>query len=146
MFTITDSIANTGPDAAALTPYARIVRYGTPADASQIYVLHEGLIGVLGGTLKETSYGSAKEDGEDGAGPETYASTGGWVGITDKYWLVAPAAPASEEITSHFFYEPKGDFYQADYAGNARVLAAGQSVTMEQRLFAGAKVVEQLER
>ena len=45
------------------------MRYGTPKDASQTYVLHEGPIGVFDGTLQEESYGLEVpgDEAEDGA-------------------------------------------------------------------------------
>ena len=46
------------------------------------FILHEGPIGVLDGTLKEIDYDDLTEDG-----PQQFDSTGGWVGFTDKYWL-----------------------------------------------------------
>src|SRR5512145_230134 len=67
MFTVTDTVTNAGGAAVDIAPYGRVIRYGTPKDASQTYVLHEGPIGVLDGALKEHSYGSTRDEAEDGA-------------------------------------------------------------------------------
>ena len=56
LFTIKDEVANKGASAVSLYPYALISRHGTPPTAGY-YVLHEGLIGVLGEAgLQEYTY------------------------------------------------------------------------------------------
>jgi len=144
MFTITDTVTNSGSAEVAIAPYGRVIRYGTPKGASQSYVLHEGPIGVFDGTLNEHSYGSTHSEGEDGA-KFTYPSTGGWMGFSDKYWLVAQIPPQDESLTSNTFYDPKADFYQIDFASTQQQIPAGGSATRTQHLFAGAKVVSMLE-
>src|SRR5690349_17416333 len=94
MFTVTDGVKDTGTSAAKLYPYGRILRFGTPMTANY-YILHEGLLGVLGGTLKETKYSSIAKQGE-----ESFDSTGGWLGITDKYWLVALVPNQSDAVAA----------------------------------------------
>ena len=56
LFTIKDSVANSGAAAVTLYPYALISRHGTPPTLGY-YILHEGLIGVLGEQgLQELTY------------------------------------------------------------------------------------------
>ncbi len=153
MFTVTETVTNGSGNAVELSPYGRIVRYGTPPQASQTYVLHEGPIGVFGcvaegGELTgcekhEESYGGTRDESEEG-GKFTYGSTGGWLGLSDKYWLVAQLPSPDETLTANMFYEPKSDFYQTDFTGAVRQVAAGQSIERKQHLFAGAKVVREL--
>ncbi len=150
MFTITDTVTNAGGTPIEIAPYGRVVRYGTPKGASQTYVLHEGPIGVFGCvlegderskcSLEEHKYAAVREEAEDG-GKFSYPSTGGWMGISDKYWLVSQVPPQNEALTGNLFYDPKGDFYQVDFASAKQQLPAGGSVTRTQHLFAGAKVV-----
>jgi YidC/Oxa1 family membrane protein insertase len=144
MFTVTDTVTNASGQPVELAPYGRVVRYGTPEHASQTYVLHEGPIGVFDQTLQEHSYGSTRDEGEDGA-KFTYPSTGGWMGISDKYWLVSQIPPQDEVLTSNTFYDPKGDFYQVEFASAKQQVPAGGSATRTQHLFAGAKVVNMLD-
>ncbi|HJR20358.1 MAG TPA: membrane protein insertase YidC, partial [Dongiaceae bacterium] len=106
MFTVTDTVTNASGQPVELAPYGRVVRYGTPKDASEFYVLHEGPIGVFDETLQEHSYGSTRDEAEDGA-KFTYTSTGGWMGISDKYWLVSQIPPQEEALTGNMFYDPK---------------------------------------
>ena len=144
MFTVTDTVTNASGQPVELAPYGRVVRYGTPKDASEFYVLHEGPIGVFDETLQEHSYGSTRDEAEDGA-KFTYTSTGGWMGISDKYWLVSQIPPQEEALTGNMFYDPKSDFYQVDFASAKQQVPAGGSATRTQHLFAGAKVVNMLD-
>jgi YidC/Oxa1 family membrane protein insertase len=145
MFTVTQSVENKGTAAVNLQPYARVKRFGTPQHASQTYVLHEGMIGNLGGAVRDPSYSDVRKQANDPANAILkYDSAGGWAGITDKNWLVAQIADNTETITGEYFYEPKADSYQADYVGKARSVAPGANVSVNQRLFAGAKEVNLL--
>jgi YidC/Oxa1 family membrane protein insertase len=140
LFTITDTVTNTGSTPVDLAPNGRVVHYGTPPNASRSYVLHEGPMGVFDGAKTEAQYSSVKSDGEKGK-KLTYPSTGGWMGNSDKYWLVAQIPPQNEKLTATIFYEPKGDFYQVDYVSEKQQVPAGGSITRTQHLFAGAKVL-----
>ncbi len=83
MFTVTQRVRNTGAAAANLLPYGLISRTGTPQTLN-FYILHEGLLGVIDNTLHEIKYKDLVKEG-----PKRFESTGGWMGITDKYWLAA---------------------------------------------------------
>jgi YidC/Oxa1 family membrane protein insertase len=146
MFTITQSVDNKGTTPARLVPYARVKRTGTPLNVSQSYVLFEGLIGRVGDSVTEEKYSSLRSEAGKGDKPTTVDSqgTGGWLGISDKYWLVTQIAPKNEAISTHFFYLPQDDSYQADYTGQSHDVAPGASLTLESRTFAGAKVVNLL--
>ena len=156
MFTVTDTVTNNSGKDVSLTPIDRVVRYGTPLDASQTYVLHEGPMGVFDCVLdsgkttgcerQEHSYGSVRDQAEEDEGRFAATSTGGWLGISDKYWLVAQIPPQDEALAGTIQYNPKGDFYQTEYSSQSRLVPAGQSLTRQQHLFAGAKVVNTLVR
>jgi YidC/Oxa1 family membrane protein insertase len=139
MFTIRQEVVNAGTDVVSLFPYGRVQRQEVPK-LTGVYVIHEGLIGWLDGGLEEIKYSAAKEDGE----PVSKTSTGGWLGITDKYWAVAAIPDQKLAITGAFRHIPDGgrDYYQADYlAKDPLVVKPGETAAYETRLFAGAKVV-----
>jgi len=155
MFTVAETVTNGSGNAVEISPYGRIVRYGTPTGASQTYVLHEGPIGVFGCTIDENkersgcaaeehSYGDVRDEAEDGA-KYTYNSTGGWLGVSDKYWLVAHLPPPDETLTANIYYDPKSDFYQTDFTGQPRQVPVGGTIERRQHLFAGAKIVTMLD-
>ena len=44
MFTVTQSVENTGDVAASMVPYGLLARHGEPKDLKNFFVLHEGLV------------------------------------------------------------------------------------------------------
>ena len=145
MFTVTQSVTNQGGNTVSLLPYGRIKRYGTPPTLG-FYILHEGLIGVLNETLEEIDYDDLSDPDDP---PEiSFDSPNGWLGITDKYWLVALIPDQSDPFRGRFLHHLQGgttDTYQADFYRSALSVAPGMTVTAEDRLFAGAKVVTELD-
>jgi YidC/Oxa1 family membrane protein insertase len=147
MFTVEDGVKNTGSAAVNLMPYGILSRTGAPP-TSGYAVLHEGLIGyiggdVLGGGFIDQDTYAKLEPGK----PRNYTSTGGWLGFTDKYWLVALVPPQDEAIKASFRHTVdagKVDRYQADYIGAALSVPAGGVASSSTRFFAGAKEVDLL--
>ncbi len=139
MFTIKRTVTNNTDQPVTLYPYGLISRWGTPHTLGY-YILHEGPIGVLDGHLEEWKYKNVAEKGT-----VEFQSTGGWLGITDKYWLASLVPEQDLAIKAGFRHEAEGDRYQADYRGNAVTVAPGQTVEVTDRLFAGAKVVTLLD-
>lgn len=137
MFTITDRVVNSSGEEIQITPYGRIARFGEPATQG-IFVLHEGLIGWFGEEgLQEIDYDDLRETREITTG----RLPGGWLGITDKYWATA-LIPGSS-FKPRFFYSDQGaELFQTDYVGELSNVAAGGTVEIQNRLFAGAKVTE----
>jgi YidC/Oxa1 family membrane protein insertase len=141
MFTVRDSVRNSGSAAVSLSPYGLISRTGTP-QVGGYYILHEGMIGELNGSLREVSYSSL-----DPAKPVDYSSTGGWLGITDKYWLTALVPPPEAAIKARFTHRVEGGVsrYQSDFTGPAITVPADGTAATSSRFFAGAKEVNLLD-
>jgi YidC/Oxa1 family membrane protein insertase len=142
MFTITDRVENTGAQAVTLTPFARVSRTGTPK-LEGFYILHEGFVGIIDNQLQEAKYSDLKESGQ-----QEFKSPGGWVGITDKYWLAAVIAPSEQPITARYLHNAidGADVYQADYLAPTVTAAPGATAEATSRIFAGAKEVKLLAR
>jgi YidC/Oxa1 family membrane protein insertase len=142
MFTITQTVENKSSQPVTLYPYALVSRTGNPTTSST-YILHEGPIGVLDGTLKEIKYTDLAKAGK----PDEFKSTGGWLGITDKYWLTSLIPDQQETLKARFtaVTRDKTEVYQVDYTGSEHVVPAGGSVSSTGRLFAGAKEVHLLD-
>jgi YidC/Oxa1 family membrane protein insertase len=147
MFTVQQRVQNSGGAPVALYPWSRIRREYTPVTLGY-YILHEGMLGVLDGTLKELKYAAAKTDGEKNKGvAESFTGVGGWAGITDKYWLTALIpAQTSHETASFRYVAIPGGGYQVDFlAQDPDIVAAGGEAGKSMRLFAGAKEVHLLD-
>ena len=143
MFTVTRRVENRGDAAVELLPYSLINRTDTP-DVLGFYILHEGLLGVFDGILTEIDYSDLQEAEK---GVETFESTGGWIGITDKYWLVALVPDQAQPFTGRFIYTLRGetDKYQVDTLRAAMTVPAGGFIETTDRVFIGAKKVSLLD-
>ena len=141
MFTVTQQVRNDGGDPVDLYGYGLISRYELP-EITGFYILHEGPYGVFDGTLKEIDYDDLMEDEQ-----EAQSATGGWIGITDKYWLATLIADQSQKVDSRFSYTTVNgtDKFQVDMKSGLLSVPAGGSVALETHLFAGAKEVSLLE-
>lgn len=147
MFTVTDSVENTTSSPITLYPYGMIVRAYRPV-TENFYVLHEGMLGVFDGTLKELKYDDLKKQTLEDKTGFSAKSSGGWLGITDKYWLTALDLDNKTESTAHFSYAGDGatiNNYQADFLGQPQTVAPGQSAVTKTDFFAGAKQVSLLD-
>ncbi len=148
MFAVEQSVRNATAAPVKLFPWARIRRDYTP-EVAGYYILFEGLLGVVDGTLQETTYAKAKSEGEKKNGIAYDATAnGGWAGITDKYWLAALVPDQSIASTVNFRHiSEDGDHYQVDYVTHEpQTIAPNGGVSMSSRVFAGAKIVRLLDR
>ncbi len=148
LFTITDTVANSAAGSATLSPYGSVKRLGLPEGLGRSGIVHEGAIGVLGvgeEALRLSSYKDMKKKGA-----QEYPSRGGWLGITDKYWMTAFVPAQGERITANFregpVAGPRGavEAYEAAWLGAPTTIAPGASLTRTTHLFAGAKTVPAL--
>ena len=140
MIRVNQRVENTGTQSVTLFPYALASRTGMP-DTLGFFILHEGPIGVFNETLNEVKYDDLVDDG-----PITKTSTGGWIGMSDKYWLVALVPDQKTEFQAGFRHSFAGDDkFQVDYLVNGVTIAPGTIGEVTNRVFAGAKEVETLE-
>ena len=97
MFTITQRAQNGSGETLTLYPFGQIARTGTP-QLTDLFILHEGPIGFFGEEgLTEIDYDDLLSDG-----PVKQSATGGWLGITDKYWAAALIPPQDQAFTGRF--------------------------------------------
>jgi YidC/Oxa1 family membrane protein insertase len=151
MFTVTQNVVNHGAAPVQLYPWSRVVRDYKPKEQSS-WVLFDGPLGVFNGTLKQVSYNSLKSDGSKAPGGVAYTETapGGWIGITDKYWLSAVAPDQSASMTGSMSYgtvnDGDGSAYETSFITAAPLTAApGGNAAFTNHVFTGAKVVKILD-
>lgn len=139
MITLQDSVENRGGGDVSVFPYGFISRHGTPKTQG-FYVLHEGIVGVLGEQegLQEIAYKKIQEEKLI-----EVSGSKGWLGITDKYWaaVLVPdqATPYSARVAA--IGEGEATIYQTSFLLDERKLAPGATTQSTSRLFAGAKEV-----
>ncbi|MDX2236132.1 MAG: membrane protein insertase YidC, partial [Hyphomonadaceae bacterium] len=109
MFTTVDTVTNSGAAARDLRPYGVVRRQDMPLDYVANAIVHQGMTGVFGPErhLREVKYDDArkhardKERGRAGQDERIVEMTGqgGWLGISDHYWLTALIPAQNEEMT-----------------------------------------------
>jgi len=133
LFKITQSIKNNSNKSFQFYPYAQITRGGKP-EGMQIYILHEGFLGVFGDELIEKDYDDIEKE------KFTINTSKGWLGITDKYWLAAIVPEKGKEFKAEFV--AKKEKYRANYIiKEAEILNPGNTITNEINTFVAAKEV-----
>ncbi len=138
LFTVKDQVANKGGNPITLFPYALISRHGTPPVLGY-YILHEGLIGVMGDQgEKEETYKKI-----DDKKSESWDVTDAWLGFTDKYWAAVLLPNTDAKVKARFSAAETGGVktYQTDYLLAPQTIAPGATGSADARLFAGAKEV-----
>jgi len=143
MFTITDAVENAGTSAVSLAPYGVVARHGKPADLQNFFVLHEGVVGRTDGTLAEVDYDDVAElpvvEREGAKANVVDATTDGWIGFTDKYWMTTLIPEQGKPFTSVTKYVANADIYQTETREPVLTVAPGAKVETTSKLFAGAK-------
>ncbi len=144
LFTVTQSLENTGEAAFSAAPYGILARHGKP-DTQNFFVLHEGVVGMTDGSLLEIKYkDAAKLDPVNYEGPAEIKEVkeNGWIGFTDKYWMTTLAPTPGNPFTAVVKYAPGADIYQTEARMPMQTVAPGATGTSSSYLFAGAKVWE----
>ncbi|NVJ98801.1 MAG: membrane protein insertase YidC [Alphaproteobacteria bacterium] len=138
MFTVTQTVINSTDEPLQMAPYGMISRKGEPK-TDGLYILHEGPLGVFEGTLKEATYKDLADDGNF-----EVSSTGGWMGITDKFWMTTLIPDQQAELSNARMMKTNTG-YRVDYVQNWQSVPAGGTLETTNRFYAGAKIVNTIE-
>ncbi|KGJ03636.1 protein translocase subunit yidC [Paracoccus halophilus] len=144
LFTVTQSVENTGAAPFSAAPYGILARHGQP-DTQNFFVLHEGVVGMTDGELLEQNYDDLPDlDVLPGEGParKIEVQENGWIGFTDKYWMTSLAPAPGQSFTAVAKYVPGAEIYQTETRMPVQTVAPGATATTSSYLFAGAKVWE----
>lgn len=143
MIAVSQRVVNGSAGEITIAPFSRVYRAGLP-ETVNFYILHEGLIGVFDGVLEEWDY----SDLEDEPGRRTeFLTEGGWMGITDKYWLVALIPNQASNVKSTFLQtgvvQPQ---FHVNYLLDTQTIAPDGQNTYDSHFFAGAKETNLLDQ
>lgn len=143
MFTVKQRIENNSAAAVAMATYGRVYREGR-TDNPPLFILHEGPVRVGTDGKEEVSF----DDLEDEVYEKDEVSDGGWVGITEKEWLVAVIPDQSQDFVSNISRTEQngGEQFHVNFATSGASVAPGAALEKTSRFFAGAKEVALLEQ
>ena len=136
LITLSDIVTNTGGSDIVLTRKGISRQHELPYDLTNFFIIQEGPISVIDNKLVDMKYKKLKKERQS-----TTVGEGGWVGLTDKYWLSAAIAPQGKQITSRFKYSEVNDeeIYEASYETAPLTLTAGASIESVGHIYVGAK-------
>ena len=142
MFEITQSVVNDGASNARLAPYGIVARQGEP-DTQGFFILHEGVVRMSDGELEEIDYndvGDLPFDGRESANMKAITiERDGWVGFTDKYWMMTLIPQPGQPFTSVAKYAEASDLFQTEARLPVFEVPPRGRADVTTMLFAGAK-------
>ncbi|MGL4312722.1 MAG: membrane protein insertase YidC, partial [Sphingomonas sp.] len=155
MFTVDQSIGNSGARPIVARPYGLVSRTGLPKELDT-WTNHVGPVGVFGNGAnydigypnlagKDPSFFARSFGTTAKAGENYFDARGGWLGFADHYWLAALIPDQKAQVHSGF-RGAAGDVYQADFASQPVTLAPGREASQTSRFFAGAKEVRLIDQ
>ncbi len=139
LFTIEDTVENNSGEEVEVFPYALISRNIKDLEATRS-VVHEGVSGIVDGTLKEFKYNSLKKNDS-----KTFETKGGWLGFSDRYWFSAFILGNKDKATATVKNNNDTN-YQVDYLGSRIIIPNHKSETYTYRFFSGAKEIKLLDK
>jgi len=140
MITAQQKVSNSGAGAVGVKSYGYVSRAHPSADPDT-WTIHVGPMGVFNGAA---NYDVNYKDLAKGPAVQSFQSTGGWIGFTDKYWLSALVPDQKAAFTGQM-RKGDGTQYQTDAALAPVMVAPGKAMTQTNRLFVGAKEVKTLQ-
>ena len=132
MFTVRQSIVNTGAQPVQVATYGLLSRRGAPVDKDTMTIQVGPIYEAGNGVKFDVDYKDID------AAPTTFNAKGGWLGFTDHYWMTAliPDQNAQHGLS----LKGADQRHQADYRSpTLATLNPGQAMTQSARFFAGAK-------
>ncbi len=148
MFTFADTITNLGSEERTLIPLGAVRRYGEwkefldatdPGSSRKTGFAHQGLMGSFDSALTWRNYsnlfkGRGLKKAEDGI---RVAETGGWLGLTDMYWMAALVPEQGEGFRARV--RNADQQLEVLVQAETMTLAPGETKSMTNQIFAGAK-------
>ncbi len=142
LFSVTDSVKNTGTAPAAMYAYGVIARHGLPV-MQNIFVVHEGMVRSADGKLEEKRYKDVVKldavPAEQAAAEVVPVEAKGWIGFTDHYWMTVLVPDQGKPFTEVTKHVAASDIYQTEVRQPVQTIAPGAEITNRIQLFAGAK-------
>ncbi len=136
LITLTDRLTNTGSTETSVERKGVARQVGLADDLTNFFIIQEGPISVIDGKYHEQKYKKLKKKGA-----WTVKGEGGWVGLTDKYWLQAAIAPQGNPVEANYDFKfiNNQDVYETSYTTASLTLTPGATVESVGYMMAGPK-------
>ena len=143
MFDVSQFVKNNSGKEISVAPYGRINRV-LNIEQKPNYILHEGAIGTFSDVLQETTYKNLIKEKHQ----EFSSATGGWLGITDKYWLssIIPDKSLSYKASFDHNFSNQNHLFSSEFIGQEFKIVKNEELNFNHHFFAGAKKVRLLDQ
>ncbi|MEM7745955.1 MAG: membrane protein insertase YidC [Pseudomonadota bacterium] len=150
MFTVTQSVENTGTEEVALAPFGKVSRR-EGLSTTALWILHEGAVAQVDDELQEIDYDDLLEIAPN---PETGArfqyfqvQANGWLGFTDKYWMTTLIPTPGTAFDAFYLVDTRSGQpeFEAMMRQKVVTIAPGSTEEAVSHVFAGAKEFATLE-
>jgi YidC/Oxa1 family membrane protein insertase len=131
LITVANKVVNNSADNICIQQKAFIQRNKPKTEG--FFILHEGALGFLDNHLVERDYDKLTDNKK-----EDIASKGGWIGFTDKYWLVA-IVPNQQANSTFSFTGKEGSEFSAATKIEQKSIHPGEAVEQSINIFVGPK-------
>ena len=136
LITLSDKVTNTSSGEKTVTRKGVTRQHSLPEGLINLFLLQEGPISIVDNKYHDMKYkglskkGSYRESGESG-----------WVGLTDKYWLLGSVAPQGKAMTADYNFRTinNQDVYEVSYTLSPTTLTSGGSIESVGHIYVGAK-------
>ncbi|MDR1267293.1 MAG: membrane protein insertase YidC [Holosporales bacterium] len=139
LLTVRQRLLNKSGTPLTVQAFASIEGQASPEVKGQ-WVVHEGAVGFLNGRLEEKSF----EDLQKGP-PASFSGTGGWAGITEKYWLVAFLTDAATSQKTTYRYHEDRQRYEVETQEEDVTVPSEGTLESVTHFYIGAKDVQLLD-
>lgn len=131
LMTVVNKVTNNSDENICIQQKAFIQRNKPKTEG--FFILHEGALGFLDNHLVERDYDKLADNKK-----EDITSKGGWIGFTDKYWLVALVP--NQKVNSTFSFTGKeGAEFSAAAKIEQKSIQPGEAVEQSINIFVGPK-------
>ena len=141
LITLTDKLTNTGSNETSIERKGVARQVGLPDELTNFFIIQEGPISVVDGKYHEQKYKKLKKKGG-----YTVNGEGGWVGLTDKYWLQAAIAPQGNSIEAEYDFKfiNNSDVYETSYTTASLTITPGATIESVGYMMAAPKDYDML--
>jgi len=136
LITLSDKITNTSSGEQTISRKGVARQHTLPEGLTNFFILQEGPISIV-----DNKYHDMKYTGLSKKGSYRESGKSGWVGFTDKYWLLGSIAPQGKVMTADYTYRTINDqeVYEVSYVLSPTTLTAGTSIESTGHIYVGAK-------
>jgi YidC/Oxa1 family membrane protein insertase len=133
---LSDKLTNTGSSETSIERKGVARQVGLPDNLTNFFLIQEGPISVVDGKYHEQKYKKLKKKGGYSINGE-----GGWVALTDQYWLQAAISPQGTLVEANYDFKfiNNAEVYESSYTTTSVTITPGATIESVGYMMAAPK-------